>query len=308
MTPSASKNLKILVSDPLLFSSKSVKFIKARLRNVLYKLYHWTIFSDSKLKRVFPWTHGKKIKTINGIKFEFDLDLSPHVCLWYVGAAENSTVELMKRFLKKGDTFIDIGANIGYISALAAGLVGKEGQVHCFEPVPKYYAMLRRFAENNKDYKICTNECALGDRNGDAAMDVTEGLGMSTLVQGLRRKDLIEQTIEIKVERLDDYIFENRLENISMIKLDVEGYELNVLKGLSKYLKTEEAQKTAICVEIMPYAYKYLGYTLHDLAVFLEEVSFTAVGCDIVHLKDDDPNYVTNALLLHKDNAVQFAA
>ena len=57
----------------------------------------------------------------------------------YYGSYAVPIVETMKRTLRPGDTFLDVGANIGYLSAIAAGLVGVTGQVHCFEPVPDYF-------------------------------------------------------------------------------------------------------------------------------------------------------------------------
>ena len=58
----------------------------------------------------------------------------------YTGSYEIETYLALKKFLKPGDTFIDIGGNIGYITALAAGIVGKTGEVHAFEPIKKYFS------------------------------------------------------------------------------------------------------------------------------------------------------------------------
>jgi len=73
-------------------------------------------------------------KKINGVWFRFDFDLDPRIKKMYLGEYETETVETMKKLLRQGDVFIDVGANIGFLSAVAAGLVG--GQIHSFEPVP----------------------------------------------------------------------------------------------------------------------------------------------------------------------------
>ena len=62
------------------------------------------------------------------------------------------------KYLKEGDTFIDIGANVGYISVFAMGLVGKTGSVHSFEPVPQYFNRLKIIKEDNPGYNFYLNE------------------------------------------------------------------------------------------------------------------------------------------------------
>ena len=87
---------------------------------------------------------------------------------------------------------------------------------------------------------------------------------------------LIKETFQVKVKRLDDYIFENNLENISLIKIDVEGYEFPVLKGLSNYFHRERSNLPPIIVEITPSALPLLGYTLKDFKIFLDINSYNA--------------------------------
>ena len=79
------------------------------------------------------------IRKINGVTFVFDFDLFHATPTYFLGTNQISITKTLVKFLKKGDIFIDVGANIGYFSAVGAGLIGKKGEVHCFEPVPHFF-------------------------------------------------------------------------------------------------------------------------------------------------------------------------
>ena len=97
---------------------------------------------------------GQVVKTINGIKLVIDLSLGKAVKSMYFDAYEIEVIRIMKKYLRPGGVFIDVGANVGYLSAVGVGLVGKTGQVHSFEPVPTYFSYLEQIAELNPQYKI----------------------------------------------------------------------------------------------------------------------------------------------------------
>lgn len=202
-----------------------------------------TLFSDPifLFQRVFlelksnfmPLPKSPFFKKINGILFEFDFSYSPTIKKFYFGTYDPKPVRIIKTFLRKGDVFIDVGANIGYITAVAAGCVGKEGAVHSFEPVPECFQKVRKLAEMNKDYKIVVNPYAIGDRDGKIKIYVSDDdIASSTVIS---RKEGFKEIIEAPIRRLDDYIIANKIDDLKMIKIDVESFELPVLKGLEKY-------------------------------------------------------------------------
>ena len=120
-------------------------------------------------------------KRINGVLFEFDLNYDRWIKDMYHGNYEVESVELMKRILGKGDTFIDVGANIGYLTAIGAGLVGKGGQVYCFEPVPRYFQKLSQTAALNPDYSIMANQCSLGEEEGTVELDIQKLVNITSV-------------------------------------------------------------------------------------------------------------------------------
>lgn len=220
-------------------------------------------------------------KKINDFLFEYDLSFSSAIKMMYAGEYENSVVSAMKKILKKGDTFIDVGANIGYITAIGASLVGKTGQVHSFEPVPAYFSKLKKTAKINPDFTIVINQYALAEKSGAMTININncKNIGWNTLVPGLMRKEEIKEVITISTCRLDDYIREKELGNIALIKIDVEGYEFPVLKGLSGYLESTGHRPIIIC-EVAPCVYPLLGYELIQLSEYLKKYNYSAYSLD----------------------------
>lgn len=252
--------LNLVLSDPKLFLVLS----SAILRFILLSLY-------------IRYIKHPVEKKINGVRFKFDFSLDPAVKTMYCGLYEPNTVEFMKQTLRPGDTFIDVGASIGYLSCIAVGLVGKKGQVHSFEPVPKYFRSLESMAAANPDYNIKVNNCALGDAHGTSTIYITNrpNIGWNTMVPGLMRKETIGESIEVPVCRLDQYIDDLRLERVSLIKIDVEGFEFLVLKGLQNYLERAAQPPVLIC-EIVPKAYPLLVYGLDQLSDYLSKYTYQA--------------------------------
>ena len=184
----------------------------------------------------------------------------------YFGCHELEVVSVMDRVLQKGDVFVDVGANIGYLSAYAAGIVGTSGQVHAFEPVPEYFDRLRSVSDANPDYDIKVNQCALGERSGNEEIAVTSrrNIGFNTMVPGMMGPERTRYSVKVPVARLDDYIQSHVPRKISLIKIDVEGFESLALKGLSKYFPTADPLPVIVC-EIIPDTYPILEFSLQML-------------------------------------------
>lgn len=226
-------------------------------------------------------------KNINGVWFDFDLSLAPSMKKMYFGCYEIKLVKLMRNILKSGDVFIDVGANIGYLSALGAGLVGASGQVHSFEPIQKYFEKLKKMAFENLNYKIVVNQCALGENEGLTKIDITNlhNIGWNTMVPNLMIKETVKESFDVSVCRLDDYLKKNNLNNIALIKIDVEGFEFPILKGLSNYW--ENNNRPVIVCEIVPLAYPLLNSSLAQLVEYLKKYNYSAYRLDNPNIKID---------------------
>jgi FkbM family methyltransferase len=214
-------------------------------------------------------------KCINDVVFEYDLAGYRGTAPMYFGSYAPLVVETMKRFLRPGGIFIDVGANIGYLSAIAAGLIGPKGEVHAFEPVPAYARRLQKLAEMNAGHVIIANAQATGENAGTCTIYITREPGQNTMLRAYQNPLEIISTLEVPVIRLDDYIAAKRIRDISLIKIDAEGFELPVLRGLERYFSSSGERPPIIC-EIAPRAYALQGKTIADLEIYMSHFGYSA--------------------------------
>lgn len=254
------------------------------LKNIERVLYVFRLNPVFLFKRIFSELKAKilplpkpGIYKINGVSFNFDFNFSHKIKKMYFGTFQPIISEIIKKYLREGDTFIDVGANIGYFSLIGAGIVGQSGQVHSFEPVPEYFIKLDNFAKINKNYRIKTNKLALGDKKESLEIFIKGGkdIGNNTFFPELL-DGREQEKVSVSVVRLDEYIKENNLNNIKLIKIDVEGFEFSVLKGLSKYFSECSVKKEypVIVCEIVPEIYPKLGCKLKDLFDYMAQFSY----------------------------------
>lgn len=210
------------------------------------------------------------------INFYFDFFYDYRVHKMYCGTYQLPLIKILKKYLKLDDVFIDVGANIGYISAIGAELVGIGGEVHSFEPVPIYFNNLLKVANLNKDYNIFVNNYALGESNGTANIRISNlNIGWNTMVSRSMMMSKKQETRKVKVIRLDDYLFKKNIENVSLIKVDVEGFEYFVLKGLTNFFE-QKMNLPKIIVEIRANKYPKTIQSLLDLDLLMTKYCYKA--------------------------------
>lgn len=175
---------------------------------------------------------------------------------------EKNEREFVINFLKKGDVFYDIGANIGLFSLLASKVVGEKGLVYSFEPTPITYSRLLDNISLNNFSNIKTFNIGLSDKVGKLNLNVsTNGYDAWNSFAKINDK-LYEYTVEIEVNSLDNFLA-NHNKNISLIKIDVEGWEMFVLKGGEQLLKT--STEIVLLVEFTDENAFAAGYYSHEL-------------------------------------------
>ena len=166
----------------------------------------------------------------------------------YCGLHEFNDMGFLLHFLRRDDLFVDVGANIGSYTILAAGHVG--ASVISVEPVPKTFEHLKNnIAINQVGNKVMMHNLALGNEKGQISFTAT----LDTMNHVATETET--NTIEVPVDTLDA-IIENDKEPL-LLKIDVEGFETNVLKGADQTLRKKNLK--AIIIELNGSGTKY-GY------------------------------------------------
>jgi FkbM family methyltransferase len=159
---------------------------------------------------------------------------------FYLGTFEPAMRELIARTVHHGDTCIDIGAQKGYVSLTLAKAVGSKGRVLSFEPDKRAAAKLAANIDRANQHVIEVFHCALGEREGSCTFVLSKVLGWSSRFPNELAKTAIEETVEVTVNTLDEMIARKEIvvdaNRLSFIKLDAEGSEPLILKGMSGLL------------------------------------------------------------------------
>ena len=177
------------------------------------------------------------IQTLHGVKLLIDpaKDNGVELALYQTGTYEKGTIQLLGDFLKQGSIFMDIGANIGLMSTIASKIVGEKGRVYAVEANPKTIEVLRHNCAINLCENIEILPIALASDKGSAILyenwNVNRG-GASLISQG------DEHGLTVSKERLDDLFSPDS--PVHLVKIDVEGFELEVLKGGIAWFKTQQ--------------------------------------------------------------------
>ena len=155
------------------------------------------------------------------------------------GIREASCVETMYKELKEGDIVVDIGANIGYYTLLEAKVVGDRDKVYAIEPAPENVELLKRNIELNKYLNVEVCQLAVGDKNGLAPMYLSRKRNLGTLreVSGTEKERFVKKKVDVEVMTLDDFSKSRPYPQI--IRMDVEGYEYQIIRGMKRILKKE---------------------------------------------------------------------
>jgi FkbM family methyltransferase len=193
------------------------------------------------------------------------------------GTYESDEVAFISSHLKPGDTAIDVGANIGYLTHVMATAVGAVGRVMAFEPHPVLYQRLALSVAENSFSQCKLHNVALGNATGDA--DLEFGLdGANFGGMRLLGKDAAATIAKCKVPicQLDDVV--DASQRVDFIKIDVEGSEPLVIQGATKLL---HAQRPVIMSEILGRnLYEMHGMSASD---YTEQVCSIGYQCRVVN-------------------------
>jgi FkbM family methyltransferase len=191
-----------------------------------------------------------------GAGLQFDARLGSGGYL--LGLAEPHEQAALGRFLKPGDVFYDLGANIGFFTTLAARLVGDGGRVYAFEPNPECAAQARRNAALNGFSHVEVIEAAVSSASGRARLHLGGTNLSSTIVDAAPGPE-----IDVALMSVDDFIRDRAARGPTLVMIDVEGAEVDVLRGMRE---TVARHRPFIMCEVHWINDAFLSYCADQLA------------------------------------------
>lgn len=193
--------------------------------------------------------------------------------VYVLGSYEPDLVRYLKKILRPGMTCIDAGANVGYFTLLMARSVGFEGRVISFEPTDYVFDLLKRNIGLNVFKHVVAEQLALFSHNG--TIEFREGppsyevYNSAGTITHPSAGNQAFTSRSVPCVTLDHYLKTRHISKVDVIKLDVEGAELPVLKGMEITL---EANPNAILiVELAEQTTRGFGYSAKDIGIWLIE-------------------------------------
>ncbi len=217
---------------------------------------------------------SKEVRMASGFRMLLDLGKPYERRSYYSGVYDAHLTRLCKLLLRSGDTVIDGGANIGYMSLLAAKCVGKYGCVHAFEPVPPTFEILQKNIQLNNFSNIRPNRLALAQKAGALCfalpVDACTGKTLDRLATLAQLRDGLR--FEVPACTLDEYAASSAITSIRLLKLDLEGGEVGAIAGMRQLLS--ERRISYLISEFNPPLLDELGIPHSALQVALRKYGY----------------------------------
>ena len=203
--------------------------------------------------------------------YRMELDVSDWIQRnMYLGSYEQGETSRILGHLRPGMTFVDVGANVGYYTAMASSLVGA-GRVISYEPNPYAFQRLNEWARANHAINITPICAALGSAEGTMSAYFTEADTRTTSLIPALACHQGNKTI-VNVRTLDNEAKRLGIRHIDVMKIDVEGYEPRVFKGASHLL--EQGRIGAILCEFVSEWLSAGGSSTGELELVLKSRGF----------------------------------
>lgn len=218
---------------------------------------------------------------------------------WY-GHYEKELGELLKKIVRPGDVFLDLGANIGYFSLLVA-INSPSANIISFEPAKDLFHYMNDNISLNNIKNVSAINAAAGEINEEKDLFISspDNSGMSSFHQPENYSGKKER---VKVLSMDEWFKTSGLSKIDIIKLDIEGSELAALKGMKEIL---QKQKPVLIVEVNPETLSMFNLRPSDIYDYLKQLNFEGFlileNGRFTHLSQPEINKTTNVLFIHRE-------
>jgi FkbM family methyltransferase len=219
-----------------------MKLLPERLNDKPHYVFH-PLRMVRRARYAGPSTDGRRriAQLPWGLPLEVGADEQIGFTILTTGVFDPCVSEAIQRLVDPGDLVVDVGANVGYMTSLAAVRAGTDGRVMAFEPHPVVFAMLSdNIARWNESAvaEIQGHQLALSDHEGTAELNAGHAfhanMGLSSL-DSAAEATAGDVLVPVEVKRLDEIIGEER---VGLLKVDVEGHEPGVLRGSRRLLES----------------------------------------------------------------------
>jgi FkbM family methyltransferase len=192
-------------------------------------------------KVVHDRAQGEKIVRLPwGLDIAVDANEAIGSSLYTRALYETAVTETLWRLAKPGDSVVDGGSNIGYMTSVLASRVGPRGKVYCFEPHPEVFRGLQRnvntWQKNPRCGSFLLYQAALGERESTGTLRIPDHFADNQGTSWMQADATGDgRSVNVRIVALDDLVPED--ETIGVVKLDIQGYELTALKGMERILR-----------------------------------------------------------------------
>ena len=195
----------------------------------------------------------------------------------HFGVYEKAETKFFYTACHDGMTFLDVGANIGYYTALAARIVGPNGNVIALEPDPESYQYLEQTIKANAVGNVQAFQIAASDSPATLPLFISkDNRGDNRLYAPAEKRP----QIEVEARPIDELLTENNISTVDLIKIDVQGYEPKVIAGLSKTIA--RSPNLIILTEFWPKGITEAG---GEAKMFLDDLR--TLGLTLYELRSD---------------------
>ena len=236
----------------------------------------WNLIKIFKLKQLKVNVWRNRYLLINYSSFQ-------SMWIMYNWIVDWEEFHLIEHYLEKSDTVFDIGTNMGFYTVWMSRFIGPKGRIHCFEPDLQNFSRLKaNIALNQLESITTTNQCAVSDING--WLNFTVGRDGENHICNIG----VDSGVEVKSISLDKYALSLGIERITYMKIDVEGFELQVFKGAIELIENRKID--IIQLEINEQL-NNAGTKVNDLLYFLENYGYNLYSYESVTMSLNPIHY-----------------
>jgi len=252
------------------------RILKLIAAKIIFRLWPTHIGIGSLMNAINPpypcYPEGKTIvkKLLRfPLKMKFRTNTVIGRYLYYRGMYEEGTILKLSKLLKIGMTFIDIGANIGLYSVIAACLVGKEGRVVAVEPQSDLCDLFQENIRMNNLTNVILKPVALGKGTGEGTIFQVSATNVGAATLKIRKSESYFGTpVKVSIRSLDQVLKELKIREVHGLKIDTEGAELEILQGFRDWLTNNPPN--FIFLECIESNLNRFGHNATELISFLK--------------------------------------